>query len=83
MSDGQRQALDYSQATYTEAPSQNPYEDLDKVVTVFKGGSQVFSADPARVVTSDAPGDCTNLLRVEVLGAGCTFRCEVYCSPVR
>ena len=78
MSDGQRQTIDFSQATYTEAPSQNPYEDLDKVVTVFKGGSQVFSADPARVVTSDGPGDCTNLLRVEYYIIGCVF-CAVFC----
>lgn len=80
-----RETRDFSGATYTEQPSERPFSDpatgpdLTSVITVSKGGQVVFTADPARVVISDAPGDCTNLLRVETLGCFCLVYCGHYC----
>lgn len=73
---------DFSGATYTIAPSDRPWTQpegeppLDSVVRVFDPGGQVFTADPARVVHSDGPGDCTNQLRVEYITAGCGIQCN-------
>lgn len=73
---------DFTGSTYTEQPSSRPVSDpptgpdLASVITVFQEGAQVFRADPARVASSDAPGDCTNQLRVEYIASGCGIQCN-------
>jgi len=84
-----RVTRDFSSATYTEDTSSRPFSDpatgpdLTSVITVLEGEQTVFAADPARVLVSDAPGDCTNLLRMEYVLMGCGFTCGVYCTPVK
>ncbi len=76
------QVSEFSGATYTDSPSNNSIGALTRVIEVYRAGEMIFHADPARVVSSDAPGDCTSLLKVEYVPM-CGFSCGTYCSPVK
>lgn len=63
--EGAPHQLRFQKVTYEEAPSGNPQPPYDKVVSIYKGPDKIITLDPVKVVSSDAPGDCSSNLTIE------------------
>jgi len=73
--------LKLSRVSYQEEDSEMTIGEYNKRISVYKGPDLILTLDLARVMSSDAAGDCSSNLTVEI--PACKFTCGIYCSPVK